>query len=216
VIDMNQPTPAWQQTASMSFLRTFHNLTILPDDTVLASGGETTKEGYILANAILQPELWSPLTQTWQTMATMQIPREYHSSAILLPDARVLVAGGGRDAGATDELNAEIYSPPYLFKGPRPTITSAPSLVAHGSTFLVATPDAASIASVALIRPAATTHAFNQEQRFLNLTFQQANGGLNVQAPANSNLAPPGFYLLFLLNGSGVPSMASFIQLPVN
>jgi hypothetical protein len=215
VLDMNQPSPVWQQTQSMRFPRTFHNLTTLPDGTVLVAGGETTKDGVNLANAVLPTELWSPVSLTWQTMASLRVPRMYHSSAILLPDGRVLMAGGGRDAGATDQRSAEIYSPPYLFKGARPTITSAPTQTPYGSTFFVATPDAASIASVALIRPAATTHAFNEDQGFVNLSFQKVAGGINVQAPANANLAPPGYYMLFLVNTNGVPSVAPFVQLPL-
>jgi hypothetical protein len=214
VIDMNKPSPVWQQTQSMSFPRTFHNLTTLPDGTVLVTGGETMKDGYNQAMGVLAAELWSPNSLTWQTMPSMQIPRLYHSSAILLPDGRVLVAGGGRDSIATDERNAQMYLPPYLFKGQRPTITSVPNQIQYGSIFLVGTPDAANIASVALIRPGAATHAYNQSQGFMNLAFQQASGGITVQAPANVNLAPPGYYMLFLVNSNGVPSVAAFVQLP--
>jgi hypothetical protein len=131
----------------------------------------------------------------------------------LLPDARVLVAGGGSVYPATDQNSGEIYSPPYLFKGPRPAITSAPSTIQTGGSFSIQTPSAAEVASVALIRPAATTHGFNQEEHFLNLTFQKAGTSLTVQAPANANLAPPGYYMLFLVNMNGVPSIAPFVKL---
>ena len=150
---------------------------------------------------------------TWSTMSAMVTPRLYHSTAVLLPDGRVLVAGGGRNQNAPNELSAEIYSPPYLFKGARPSITSAPASTTYGSNFSVSTPNASSIASVALMRPGATTHTFDEDQRFLNLSFQQAGGGITVQSPANANLAPPGYYMLFLINQSGVPSVASFIKI---
>jgi hypothetical protein len=216
VLDMTQPSPAWQQTASMAYPRSFLNLTALPDGTVLATGGESDKSGYSVANAIKPAELWSPATQTWTTMAAMQTPRLYHSTALLLPDGRVLVAGSGGDTGVPDELSAEIYSPPYLFKGARPTITSTPSAaIPYGSSFFVGTPDAAGISSVALIRTGAVTHAFDENARLMNLTFQQAPGGLSIQAPANANLAPPGTYLLFIVNSNGVPSVAPFVTLPV-
>lgn len=150
-------------------------------------------------------------------MARMQIPRLYHSTALLLPDGRVVLAGGGRLPGPpnADQLSAEVYSPPYLFKGARPTITSAPTTIGYGNSFVVETPEAPSIATVSLVRPGAVTHGFNQDQRFLSLAFEQTIGGLAVQAPENANLAPPGYYMLFVVATDGVPSVASFVRLPV-
>lgn len=213
VLDMTQPTPKWQQTASMNFPRAYHTLTVVPDGNVLATGGETTLDGENYANAVLQAEMWSPTTQIWTTLAPEQTGRLYHSTAVLLLDGRILVAGSGR-AGTAPELNAEIYSPPYLFRGARPTISSAPASVGYGSTFTVTTPDASSISSIALIKLSTTTHGFNNGQNFQNLAFQQVSGALNVTGPANANTAPPGFYALFILNGSGVPSVATVIQIP--
>jgi hypothetical protein len=140
----------------------------------------------------------------------------YHSTALLLPDGRVLNAGGGRFGGTgpgADQFSAEIYSPPYLFKGVRPTITSAPAAIGYGSTFTIATPDAAQIAAVSLVRLGTVTHTFNSGQRFLPLAFQPIAGGLSVTAPFNGNLAPPGYYMLFILNTNGVPSIAPLMQI---
>jgi hypothetical protein len=216
VLDMNGSSPAWQQTASMANARTHLNLTILPDDTVLATGGSSDIGGVNPANAVYQAEIWSPVTLTWTRMASEQIPRLYHSTALLLPDGRVVVAGGGHNYFNNIAYpNAEIYSPAYLFKGARPTITSVASTVAYGTSFFVGTPDGANISSVALIHNGSVTHAFNMDQSFVPLSFTQTSGGLTVQAPANSNLAVPGDYMLFLVNSNGVPSIAPMVRLPV-
>jgi beta-lactam-binding protein with PASTA domain len=214
-LDMSEAAPLWKPTGSMSFPRSFHNLTTLPDGSVLVTGGGTDRSAFISTNGVLAAELWSPSNGTWTTLASAARARLYHSTANLLADGRVLVAGGGADSGVQDEVNAEIYSPPYLFKGSRPTISSTPSTLSYGTNFTVATPDAASIASVALISPGSVTHAFNHNQRFMNLAFSVTPSGLNVAAPANANLAPPGYYMLFIVNGNGVPSVATFVNFPV-
>jgi len=188
--------------------------TLLADGTVLVTGGGTAKDGYDVSKAVFAAELWNPATEMWQTLASAKTPRLYHSTALLLPDGRVLTAGSGNDGPAINQTQAEIFSPPYLFKGSRPTITGAPDLAQYASSFNVQTPDAANIASVSLIRPGSVTHAFDEDQRFVNLTFQSSSGNLTIQAPANANLAPPGYYMLFLISNAGVPSVASFIRLP--
>ena len=208
VLDMNVGSPAWRLTAPMAFRRAFHTLTSLPDGSVLATGGGTRVDGIDTANAVFAAELWSPVSETWTTMASMQTPRLYHGNALLLPDGRVLVSGGGR-LGPAPQFSAEIYSPPYLFKGPRPTVTSAPAAGIYGSTAFVGTPDGAQVTSVTLIALGAATHGFDYGQRFLSLSFTQTAGGLNVQMPANANLATPGYYMLFLVNSAGVPSIAT-------
>jgi hypothetical protein len=215
VIDMGQPNPQWRETAPMNFARTYQNMTMLPDGTVLASGGMSTSDGVDLSKAVLPAEIWNPSTETWRTVASLTVGREYHSTALLLPDGRVLMAGGGQLPGrATNITSAEIYSPPYLFKGARPAISSAPSVVSYGSNFTVTTPDAASIQKVALIRTPSVTHAFDENQRYIPLSFTAGAGQLTVQAPSNSNTAPPGYYMLYILNGNGVPSVASFVRFP--
>jgi hypothetical protein len=214
VLDMTQPSPMWQQTPSMAYPRSFLNLTTLPDGTVLATGGETDKIGGNINAAVYAAELWSPQTETWTTMASMKTPREYHSTALLLPDGRVLVSGMGADFGQVpDQKSAEFYSPPYLFKGTRPTITQAPAGIHYGQNLFVGTPDGATITSAVLIRTGAVTHFFDQNTRFVPVAFTQTTGGLMITAPANGNQAPPGHYMLFLVNNSGVPSVAPIIQL---
>jgi hypothetical protein len=214
VLDTTQPSPAWVQTPSMAYVRSFMNLTELPDGTVLATGGETDKNGGNIGNAVYAAELWSPVSQTWTTMASMHTPREYHGTALLLPDGRVVESGMGADFGnVPDEMSAEFYSPPYLFKGARPTITQSPAQVQLGTSFFVGTPDGASIQSAVLIRTGAVTHFFDQNTHYVPVSFQQATGGLTITAPSSAFLAPPGYYMLFLVNSNGVPSIAPFVQL---
>lgn len=214
VLDMNQPNPSWRQTAPMAYPRTFHNLTSLADGSVIATSGSRRKSETDLSAAVFQAELWSPATETWTTLLPQQAGRIYHSTAVLLPDARVAVSGSGNISGATDQTSLEIFSPPYLFKGPRPTITSAPDTVKYGTTFFVATPDGANIKAVNLLRPGAATHNFDQDQRFVPVTFTVVSGGIQVTAPAHSNLAPPGHYMLFLISNAGVPSVSKFVRFP--
>jgi hypothetical protein len=214
VLDTTQASPVWQQTASMAYARSFLNLTTLPDGTVLATGGESDKNGGNISNAVYAAELWSPQTMTWTTMAAMHTPREYHGTALLLPDGRVVESGMGADFGnVPDEKSAEFYSPPYLFKGARPTISQAPTQITYGQSFFVGTPDGATIKSAVLIRTGAPTHFFDQSTQFVPVTIQQATGGLTAQAPSGANLAPPGYYMLFIINANGVPSVAPFVQL---
>jgi len=134
----------------------------------------------------------------------------------LMPDARVLVLGGGHFNGInepTDQLSAQYYSPPYLFNGPRPTITSAPATITYGGSFTVQTPQAAGIAAVTFIRLGSVTHTINMDQRLVPLAFTAGGGSLTVQAPANGNLAPPGYYMLFILDANGVPSVAAIMKI---
>ena len=138
----------------------------------------------------------------------------YHSTSLLLPDGRVLHTGSGDGANAPRELSYELYSPPYLFRGPRPRLTgSTPAVVGYGQTLNVATPDGASITNVTFIRTSSVTHAFDQAARLVPLAFSQVSGGLSVTLPARRTTAPPGPYMLFFVNSSGVPSIGRILLL---
>ena len=212
-IDLRASSPTWATAGAMAGPRIHHNATLLPDGTVLVTGGQ--REGAFNADLALvgvrEAERYDPRTGQWTTLAAMQRPRAYHSTAMLLPDGRVLVAGGGAPA-RVDERSAEIFSPPYLFKGPRPKITAAPRTIGYKQTFLVETPQAADVGAVRLIRLGSVTHSFNMNQRLSTLPFSASATGVTVTAPANKNVAPPGHYLLFIVTREGVPSVAKIVS----
>lgn len=212
-IDLNSATPSWQWTSSMAQPRRHLTLTMLPTGEVLATSGTGGTVFNDLTRIVRSAEVWNPKTGVWTTLASATISRTYHSSAILLPDARVLVAGSGDSSNNPDQKSAEIFSPPYLFKGARPRISSAPGTVLYNSTFWVGTPDAASIAKVSLIRLGSVTHGLDMNQRFQNLGFTRDATGLNVSLVTGRKRTPPGHYLLFILTGAGVPSVAKIVQI---
>jgi Domain of unknown function (DUF1929)/Bacterial Ig-like domain len=224
VINLNGAAPQVSPTAPMAYGRRQHNLTVLADGTVLATGGNSSGVPLVdLNNGVYPAELWNPATGQWQTLASMQMTRQYHSTALLLPDGRVLSAGGGI-CGTCDSVgylakNAEVFSPPYLFKkdgsgelAPRPVIASAPNWVTYNASFSISTPNAASISKVALVRLGAVTHSVNMEQRYVPLSFNTNGGALNATGPANANIAPPGVYMLFVIGADGVPSVARMVR----
>jgi hypothetical protein len=208
-IDLTAAAPGWHTAAPMGLARKQHNATLLPDGTVLVTGGSSGTESAtsMSSSPALAAELWDPATGAWTTMASNSVFRGYHSIAMLLPDGRVLSGGGNFDA------SFEIFSPPYLFKGPRPALSSAPASIGYGQAFLVGTPDVTSIARVTLLRVASVTHANNMGQRINRLSFVSAGSGIRATAPANPVECPPGYYLLFLVNGVGVPSTAAIVRI---
>jgi hypothetical protein len=212
-IDMTAAGPAWTEQAPMKYRRAYHTLTVLPDGKVLATGGQNGTDGVDETTGVLPAEMWDPDTNTWSTMASSRRPRLYHSSAVLMPDARVLLAGGGAYGNAKNERSGELYSPPYLFKGPRPQVTSAPDQVHYGQSFTVETPDASRISKVSFVRMGSVTHNVDMDQRFMNLPVTAGSDSVTITGPANSNLAPPGYYMVFLLDAQGVPSMGQIVQL---
>ena len=216
LIDLSQPTPAWVYGPSMSQPRIEMDAVILPNGKVLALNGSTNDEDATTAS--LKADLYNPVSNTFSSAGQGSFARLYHSGALLLPDATVMVMGGNPERG-TYEPHVEIYSPAYLFNSngtlaTRPSITSVtPGVIGYGATFQVQTPDAANISSAVLSRAGSPTHAFDMDQRLVGLNFTAGSGSLTVTSPPTSSIAPPGYYLLFLLNSSGVPSVAQFVQL---
>ncbi len=222
VIDLNEPAPAWRMVSGMAFARRQLNLTILADGQILVTHGTSGSGFNDMAGAVRAAELWNPATASWSTMAAESRSRAYHSTALLLPDARVLSSGSGEGGGVTYEnsdFTAQVFSPPYLFApdgslAPRPKVTSAPARISYGQSFGVETPDAGSVRRGTLVRLSSVTHAFNQSQLIYPLTFQAAGPtSLIAAGPPRGALAPPGPYMLFLLNGSGVPSVARMVTI---
>lgn len=206
ILDLGGGQPAWKPTAPMNVPRRNVNVVLLPDGKVLVVGGNRGTEPY--NDPVLSAELYDPQADTWTLMASQQAPRAYHATAVLLPDGRVLSAGQNN---GTMQKTAEIYSPPYLFAGPRPTITTAPSNVAYGTSFEVSTPDAASVDALVLIRPGTVTHGVNFDQRSVDLGFTRGTSSLTATGPSSGTEAPPGWYMLFLVR-DGVPSVASWVR----
>jgi hypothetical protein len=215
VIDLNTPSPQWTYTGSMAYARWNTNATVLPTGDVLVTGGTSLADRADPAGAVNVAELWSPATGQWTQLASAApLLRGYHSTTVLLPDGRVLHSGGGDGGGVPNNLNFELYSPPYLFKGARPVISGAtPDDVGYGQTLGLATPDGPTIAKVTLIRTGSVTHAFDEAQLLVPLQFSQTSGGLSVTLPASRSVAPPGPYLLFLVNSDGVPSGGRIMRL---
>jgi Domain of unknown function (DUF1929)/Carboxypeptidase regulatory-like domain/IPT/TIG domain len=208
-IDMTAASPQWTQLSPMNYPRRRHNMVILADGEVMAVGGTTLADDPTAA--VLNGEIWDPATGQWALTAPMTNNRMYHSAALLLPDGRVLAAGG---EDLNSRYNAQIFKPPYLFKGPRPVINTAPTIASYGSNMTInVTTDGSAIDSVALIRPAAVTHAFDHNQRYVPLQFTQNGNTVTATAPANGNLAPPGYYMLVVKDSKGVPSVASWVRI---
>lgn len=219
LIDLSVGNPAWVYGPSMVQPRIEMNATLLPNGKILTSGGSQIDEDATTAS--LRAEIYDPTVGTtgaFTSAGSNTYARLYHSNTILLPDATVLMTGGNPNQG-TYEPHMERYTPPYLFNSngtlaTRPTITSVtPGILGYGSAFQIQTPDAANITSAVLIKAGAVTHSFDMDQRLVGLSFTAGSGVLNATSPPNSNIAPPGYYLLFILNSSGVPSVAQFVQL---
>jgi hypothetical protein len=207
ILDTSAASPAWRYTGSLTYPRLLANLVTLPDGKLLIVGGGAA---FRYTNPVKVPEMYDPATGTWTPMAAQQAGRMYHATALLLPDGRVLSAG--QDDGPLENYG-EIFSPPYLFKGARPTITAAPTAVGYGRTLTITTPDAGDISSVTVIRAGSVTHQIDTDQRSVPLTFTVAEGTLTAKSPANAALAPPGYYLLFIVNKTGVPSVAPWLKI---
>jgi hypothetical protein len=216
-IDLSLPDPRWTVMNKMHHKRIHANGVLLPDGNVLVVGGMSTyrhgSREHSAHGAVLEAEMYNPSTNTWTLMNPQQRPRLYHSTAILLPDARVISMGSNPRAKSI-EKTIEVFSPPYLFRGARPVITEAPDQIVYGQPFSILVNQARQIGQVALMRPEVLTHVTNTDQRLLELEFSVENDKtLAIQGPSTPAHMPRGYCLLFVLNNDGVPSIGKFLKL---
>jgi hypothetical protein len=225
IFDLSLPTPQWTAGPSLNVARADFQTVWLPDGSMVSIGGGNGRQNgslYVLANGKPehQIELFDPVQRQWRLGPAQQIDRAYHSTALLLPDGRVLSAGDdnayvtGKPYEGSAHNSGEIYSPPYLFKGTRPKIASAPSFTPYGASFHVSVSDVdPAQAHAVLIPPGAVTHATNPNPRIVPLASTPTADGLDLVAPANANIAPRGWYMLFVVNSDGVPSVATWVHI---
>ena len=208
IIDLQKPDPHYVRGPDLIHPRMHLNAVLLPDRTVLVTGGGSIRE----SDPVLESEIFDPRTNSWSVAATSDIPRLYHSFGLLLPDGRVLL-GGSQPPDVPAEKRLELYSPPYLFAGTRPVISQAPSQVRYGATIRINTTQATTIKWVSLIRPSAVTHSADSEQRVVDVPSRRvAAGVLELTVTGDPTIAPPGWYMLFVTNDDGVPSVAKWIK----
>ena len=232
IVDFGSPNPAYHASSALNHGRMHVNAVLLPDRTVLAVGGGVTREASAKTHAgdpqggqeVFEAEIYDPMTNMWSITAAASLARLYHSVALLLPDGRVVSAGGNPDQGLQvkwlppdlhEEMRLEIYSPPYMFKkNSRPVIQNAPEAITYKSKIVIQTPHATQVKWISLIRPGLTTHSFNGTQRLVDVPFTLVPPDtLNAEVPGEPNVAPPGWYLLFLTDHDGVPSMGHWVHL---
>ena len=202
----------------MHFPRRHLNATILPDGQVLVTGGTQAGGFNTLSGAVHAAEMWNPATGQWTQLAANSVDRAYHSVSLLMADGTVLHGASG-DANAPNgnpypaQRSHEIFRPPYLFKGARPVISSlSATTVGYGQTFKVNTAYAGQITQVRWIRLGSVTHAFDANQRANGLSFTKGSGFVKVTTPSTARKAPPGHYLVFILNRNGVPSTGRIVR----
>jgi Domain of unknown function (DUF1929) len=218
VVDLERKRPRWQPAARLPSGTRYPGAVITPDDKVVIAGGSKGYRGEH-ASDLFECRLYDPRTNNLSKLASPTVGRDYHSEALLLPDGRIITLGGNPlfsdkadTAPAKFEQRIEIFSPPYLYRGPRPRIADGPRQVAHGQTALYSTPDADAIASARLLRPSAVTHVTDVQQRSIALKIVKRAGGLEVRIPASRGLVPPGWYMLFVADRHGTPSVAHWIR----
>jgi galactose oxidase-like protein/glyoxal oxidase-like protein len=218
LLDLGVPNPGWQSIAAMHSPRVLCDSVLLPTGQILVVGGSSTGKSDVGVDPVLPTELFDLASDTWTELAPINCPHMYHSTALLLPDGRVLRGGKDgqfqRDPYKYFEHRLEVFSPPYLFSGARPEISSAPASGHYGQDITIGCPTPGDIARAALIRCGAVTHGFHMDQRYVGLLIDGTTANdLTVKLPPNGKVAPPGSYMLFLVDTAGVPSIAHIVKI---
>ncbi len=207
-VDLGASPWVWSEHPPMTIGRRQHNATLLPDGRVLITGGSSAPGFTAMSGAATPAEVFDG--KAWTLLPAAAVMRLYHSSALLLPDGRVIAAGGGEGGGLTSiQNNAEVYYPDYWFK-PRPALLGAPAEVVYDQPFTLSS--SATIARITAIRVASVTHSFDQNQRFVEIPFQRTPDGVRATV-ASDGWVPPGHYLLFVLDPDDVPSRGAIVRI---
>jgi hypothetical protein len=212
IVDFSRAQPRYVEAEPLDTPKMYVSAVLLPDRTVFETGGASvwreSGESYVYSS-----QIFDPATGSWTKAKDSTVPRGYHSSAVLLPDGRVATFGND-PAGGSFDLRIEIYTPEYLDRGPRPEITGVPTEMTYGGTYAMTTNQSAPIRNVSLIRPMAVTHSVDANQRLVDVPFTvESDGHLELSITDNPNLAPPGWYMLFAVDDTGVPSVASWVKI---
>ncbi len=219
VLDLDNVGAGWKAGPTMAAGRSHLNVAILPDSSLVAIGGGAGIGSYagsqesLHAGPVYTTERLGAGATAWGPADTQADERTYHSTGLLLPDSTVFSAGDDRDTHGPGHRTGEVWSPPYLFAGARPSLTWAPGAVRYGAPFHVTASAEGGVASVVLMHPASVTHANDMDQRLVALPGAAEPGGMAVTAPADASIAPPGWYMLFALDSRGRPSDARWIRL---
>ena len=218
-VDVRTGTPVVTPAVPMTYKRSFANSVILPNGEVMVIGGNTVGIQWNDTGSIFIPEVWNPNTGLWRPLANIDVPRNYHSIGLLLPDGRVLSGGGGlyvdSSKPTTDHRDAQIFTPPTLFNADgslatRPVLTNAPTTIGVATTFNVTGTPA--IQKFSFIKMSAVTHSMNTDLRYLSLPFVETSPGYyQINAHNNLNVMTPGYWMLFGLDAAGVHSVAKII-----
>ncbi|MFJ5030938.1 galactose oxidase-like domain-containing protein [Streptomyces sp. NPDC088560] len=218
LIDLKAGKPAFTDGPSLEKGTRYPQSSVLPDDTVLVSGGSEDYRGRGDSN-ILQARLYHPDSNSFTQVADPLVGRNYHSGSILLPDGRVMFFGS--DSLYGDKANTkpgkfeqriEIYTPPYLYRGARPSLSGGPQTIARGASGTFTSRQAAGLRKARLIRPSASTHVTDVDQRSIALDFRVSGDKVTVTVPTNRNLVPSGWYMLFVDDDQGTPSVAQWVK----
>ena len=211
IVDLKRAAPSFSAGPPIDAAKIYVSAVVLPDSTVLETGG-AAKSVLFSGTPVQSSQIFSPKTNVWTKVASPAVPRVYHSSAVLLPDGRVATFGG--NPTSSFEMRIEVFTPPYLQTGTaRPTLTGAANDFRYGDYATFATTQAAPIRSAVLVRPAATTHESDPNQRLVDVGFTKTSTGVSITLPTERNLAPPGWYMLFVVDANGVPSVAKWVHL---